>query len=177
MFIKVQKSARAFSFIEMLVGIGVGSILLTVISALSLYSGRSFAALSNYSDLNQTSRKALDTMTRDIRQVNRLIDFNTNQLTFEDADGEALYFVYNPSSRRLRRIKGTTSEILLDHCDYLQFAIFQRNPIGGTYDQYPTASPSTCKLVQVNWICSRDLWQKPLNTESVQTAKIVIRKQ
>jgi hypothetical protein len=163
--------------IEMLVGLGLGSILITVICALSLYSGRSFAALSNYADLNQASRKALDTMTRDIRQVNRLIDFSTNQLTFEDADGQQLYFVYYPTTKRLRRIKGTASEVLLDHCDFLSFAIFQRNPIGGTYDQYPTASPTTCKLVQVSWICSRDLWEKPLNTESVQTAKIVIRKQ
>jgi hypothetical protein len=161
----------------MLVGIGLGSILMTVVAALSLYSGRCFAALTNYVDLNQSSRKALDTMTRDIRQVNRLTDFSPTQLTFEDADGQPLYFVYYETTKRLRRIKGTTSEILLDHCDYLQFAIYQRNPIGGTYDQYPTASPATCKLVQVSWVCSRDLWEKPLNTESVQTAKIVIRKQ
>jgi len=176
MFIKLKRR-RGFSMIEMLIGVGVGSLLLTVIGALSLYSGKSLAAMWNYADLNQTSRQALDRMTRDIRQVNRLIDFQSTLLTFEDSDGQSLFFMYNPTTKRLRRIKGTTSEVLLNDCEYLSFAIFQRNPIGGTYDQYPTASPSTCKLVQVNWVCSRQLLGDPRNTESVQTAKIVIRKQ
>jgi prepilin-type N-terminal cleavage/methylation domain-containing protein len=177
MFIKARAGKRGFSLIEMLVGIGVGSVLITVIGAFSLYSGRSMAAMWNYADLGQTSRKALDTMTRDIRQVNRLVDFTPTLLSFEDADGSLLHFVYNPATKRLRRIKGSQSDILLEDCDFLSFAIFQRNPIGGTYDQYPTASPDTCKLVQVSWVCSRKILGNPRNTESVQTAKIVIRKQ
>ncbi|MBI4659259.1 MAG: hypothetical protein HY735_10495, partial [Verrucomicrobia bacterium] len=55
--------------------------------------------------------------------------------------------------------------------------IYQRNPIGGTYDQYPTGAASTCKLVQLRWICSRKILGVAKNTESVQSAKVVIRKQ
>ena len=69
------------------------------------------------------------------------------------------------------------AEPLLIECDYLHFGIFQRNPVGGTYDQYPAATPATCKLVQLRWLCSRDLIHSKFNTESVQSAKIVIRKQ
>ena len=65
----------------------------------------------------------------------------------------------------------------MTECDYLRFAIFQRNPIGGTYDQYATASATNCKLVQLNWICSRTILGAKVNTESVQSAKIVIRRQ
>src|SRR5687767_11545901 len=107
MSIKSQRR-RGFSLIEMLIGTAIGSILLTVIATFSLYSGRSLAAIWNYADLNQTSRQALDTMTRDIRQVRRLIDFQPDLLTFEDSDGQSLYFLYNPATKRLRRIKGTT---------------------------------------------------------------------
>ena len=57
------------------------------------------------------------------------------------------------------------------------FSLYQRNPINGTYDQYPTANPDTCKLVQLSWICSRNILGKKANTESVQSAKVVIRKQ
>jgi hypothetical protein len=32
-------------------------------------------------------------------------------------------------------------------------------------------------LIEVSWICSRQIFGKKVNTESVQTAKIVIRKQ
>lgn len=177
MFTKFRTRRRGFSLIEMLVGTAVGSLLVTILSIFSLYSGRSLAAMWNYADLGQTSRKALDTMTRDIRQVNRLVDFTPTLLSFEDADGSLLHFVYNPATKRLRRIKGSDSQVLLEDCEYLTFSIFQRNPIGGTYDQYPTASPATCKLVQVSWVCSRKVLGNPRNTESVQTAKIVIRKQ
>jgi hypothetical protein len=33
------------------------------------------------------------------------------------------------------------------------------------------------KLVQVTWVCSRSILGKKVNTESVQSAKVVIRKQ
>jgi hypothetical protein len=49
--------------------------------------------------------------------------------------------------------------------------------MNGSYDQYPTASASTCKLVQLDWICSRPIIGTQKNTESVQSAKVVIRKQ
>jgi hypothetical protein len=67
--------------------------------------------------------------------------------------------------------------MLLTNVDFLSFQIFQRNPVAGTYDTYPTSSATNCKLVSVSWICSRSILGSKLNTESVQTAKIVIRKQ
>src|SRR5689334_1836194 len=126
---------RAFSLIELMISFGIGSLLIVVLCAFSLYSGRSFEPLFNYVDLNQSSRNALDVMTRDIRQVNRLTDFGTNYLTFEDWDSAPLHYVYNPQTKRLRRIKGSGSVVLLENCTYLDFKIYQRNPIAGTYDQ------------------------------------------
>ena len=67
--------------------------------------------------------------------------------------------------------------MLLRDCNALTFAIFQRNPIGGSYDQYPTATSATCKLVQLNWICSRSILGVQVNSESVQSAKFVLRNQ
>jgi len=66
--------------------------------------------------------------------------------------------------------------VLLSECDYLQFGIYQRNTISNTYDQFTTANPTTCKVVQLEWICSRKILGARLNTESVQSAKIVIRR-
>jgi hypothetical protein len=74
-------------------------------------------------------------------------------------------------------VKGGVTEVLLTECDNLSFAIFQRNPINGTYNQYPTASPATTKLINVTWTCSRKILGNTMNTENVQTAKVVIRKQ
>ena len=106
-----------------------------------------------------------------------MTSFSSNQLVFRDYDGHSLSYTYSPDDQTLTRSKDGTNKLLLKECDFMNFQIFQRNPIGGTYDQYPTAVVTNCKLVSVTWICSRKIIGSKLNTESVQTAKIVIRKQ
>jgi len=71
----------------------------------------------------------------------------------------------NPAARTLSRSKGATNKVLLTECDALQFSIFQRNPVGGTYDQYPTATIADTKLVQVTWTCSRMILGSEVNTD------------
>ena len=61
--------------------------------------------------------------------------------------------------------------------DQLSRDVRQRNPVGGSYDVYPVATPGTAKVVDVSWLCSRTIFGRKENTESVQTARIVIRKQ
>ena len=168
-----------FTLVELLVALGIGSLVLLGLAALMFYTGRSFAALANYVELDAYSRNALDTMSREIRQTRRLSDGTATRLQFEDFDGLPLVYEYNATARTLNRSKNgvTDPEPLLKECNFLQFSMYQRNPVNGKYDQYPTASASQCKLVQLRWICSRDLIQARRNTESVQSAKIVIRKQ
>jgi hypothetical protein len=165
------------TLVEIMVALAVASILLLAVATLGLYGGRSFAGLANYTDLDARSRHALDRLTKDVRQVNRLTASTSTSLTFEDADGSSLQYVYSPDDRTLSRVKGGVTEVLLTECDNLSFAIFQRNPINGTYNQYPTASPATTKLINVTWTCSRKILGNTMNTENVQTAKVVIRKQ
>lgn len=172
-----RRRVRAFTLTELLVGIAIGMLVLLGTSGLTIFSAKSFASISNYVDLDANSRDALDKLTRDVRQVSRLISHSPTNLVFEDADGSNLEYLYSPTERTLERMKGGTTETLLTSCDSLTFSVFQRGPIGGTYNQYPTAGAPTCKLVEVSWKCSRNVMGNAFNTESVQTAKIVIRKQ
>lgn len=167
------------TLVEIMVGSAIGSILLLSITSLSFYTGRSFASLANYVDLDNYSRKALDNMSQQIRQTNRLLSFTSTTLSFEDSDGGTLTYTYDPNARTLVRSKNGVNDPvpLLKECNFLEFSVFQRNPMGGSYNQYPTATAATCKLVQLKWICSRDMIRSRVNTESVQSAKIVIRKQ
>ena len=165
------------SLVQLLVGTAIASLVLAAVASLSLYSGRTFAALANYVDLDNYSRNALDRMTKEIRQTKSLKSYTTTQLTFKDFDDTDLSYSYDPTGRTLCRVKNGQSEVFLEECDYLTFSIYQRNPVNGTYDQYPTATATTCKLVQLSWICSRTILGAKMNTESVQSAKVVIRKQ
>ena len=167
------------TLIELMVSVAICSIVLIGLAALIFYTGRSFAAMANYVDLDAKSRNALDTMSREIRQTKRVITGTSTNLLFEDADGLNLEYTYDAASRTLMRLKNGVpdSEPLLTECNFLEFSMYQRNPKNGVYDQYATADEATCKLIQLKWVCSRDLIVARRNTESVQSAKIVIRKQ
>jgi hypothetical protein len=164
---------------DLLVGTALASVALLIVCGLTMYAGRSFAALVNYVSLDQESRNALDKMSKEIRQCNKLVAAGTNYLSFQNYDGSTLSYTYNASTKLLTRsVNGVTdARPLLEQCNYLNFAIFQRNPIGGTYEQYPAADTNTCKLVQLSWICTRPILGSTQNTESVQSAKVVIRRE
>ena len=172
-----QLNQPAFSLIELLVAMGVSSILVGAIMSLTLFCNRSFVALGNYMDLNNTSLNALDTMTRDIRGAYSLKSFATNQLVFLDASSNALTFAWSPGAGTLTRSYGGAVSTLLDNCDYLAFDISQRTPMtNGTMGFYTASNnPVLCKLVSVSWRCSRSILGQKANTESVQTAKIMMR--
>ncbi len=54
--------------------------------------------------------------------------------------------------------------------------MYQRVPKDGTLEQFDAADYATCKVVQLDWICSRKIFKESDNTESIQSAKVVIRK-
>jgi hypothetical protein len=164
---------------DVLIGMSIASVALLLICVLTMFFGRSFAALVNYVSLDQNSRNTLDKMSKEIRQCNRLVGAGSNYLTFQDWDGGTLLYAYDPTGQTLTRSKNGVADArpLLTQCSYLNFSIFQRNSISNTYDQFPAADTNTCKLVQLSWVCYRPIIGTTQNTESVQSAKIVIRKQ
>jgi prepilin-type N-terminal cleavage/methylation domain-containing protein len=171
-----RRKRSAFTLAEMMIAVGIGSMAMAAVASLVFYTARSYAAMTNYVDLDQYSRRALDRMSQEIRQADELAAFTTNRLEFV-YNGSPLVYAFNSSARTLTRTYGGQTEILLKECDKLTFSVFQRNPVGGSYDQYPAATPTTAKLVQLTWTCSRKILGEAVNTESVQSAKIVIRKQ
>jgi Tfp pilus assembly protein PilW len=162
---------------EALIAIGVTGLIVLAVCAFSVFTGRSFAALYNYVELDDDNRIAMDQITRDVRQANRVKSWTTTSLVLEDSDGSDLSFSYNASQKTLLRTRNGISSVLLKGCQRLVFDVRQRNVVGGSYDVYPAASAATAKVVNVSWVCSRFILGGMENTESVQTARIVIRKQ
>jgi len=163
---------------ETMMALGVAGVLLGVLASLTMYSGKNFLAILNYSDLNSKNRIAMDTMTRDIRECNRILSFTTSRLEIEDSDGRpTITYNYSSGAATLTRTQNGVSRTLATGCDRLTFSLGTRNPVGGTFSVVPTTDVNAAKVVHVTWSCSRTIMGTRVNTESVQTAQIVIRKQ
>jgi prepilin-type N-terminal cleavage/methylation domain-containing protein len=180
-----SRSQRGLTLAEMLLALAVGSIVMAALLGFSLYASKCFAAMTNYVDLEQKSQSALDNMTREIRETKMVTGFGTmswngrtitNSISFVDSDDLPLTYTY--TNEVLLRDKNGAVSMLLTNCDYLNFQLFLRNPLGnGTTEQFAITQTTNTKLISVSWICSRTILGSRLNTESVQTAKIVIRKE
>jgi hypothetical protein len=154
---------------------GLSCIVVIVLVTISLTTGRSLSEMFNYVDLDHYNRIALDTMSRDLRQVRFLSSYSSNSVTFVDQNSNLLSFAYSPTNRLLTRVQGGRTNTLLRDCDSLEFGIFQRTPQSNTFALYATTEPTNCKVVSIKWSCSRALFGVKANTEQGQTARIVLR--
>jgi len=174
MFIKNR--ARAFTLVELLVTLAVGGALLATVAMLSANFMKAVAFLTDSVELDAKSRIAFDRLSREIRQCDGVASCNANELVLRLGTNRVA-FAYNPDTRHLMRNTSTNAELYLGSCDYVRFDLFQRNVMGQSYDQYPAATPESCKVVQISWICSRELLGFRASTATMQSAKVVIRKQ
>jgi hypothetical protein len=169
------RGRAGMTLVEMMIAITAGLMVIAVVGQLTLYTARSFVALGNYDALDQASQNALDTLSRDIRQTKALLPLgSTNQLVFQDWDGAQLTYTYDPAARTFTRTKNGQSKVLLTQCDVWTYSLYQRN-VSNSFSFYSTSDVTTAKLIALNWKCSRQILQKKVNTESVQTATIVMR--
>jgi len=171
-----NRSRSAMTLLEMLVAVTIATVAFAAIGSLTVFTARSFVALANYGDLDDASRTALDILSRDVRQSRSLTAYTPTQISLVANDNSPLTYSYNSSTGNLTRQSGGTTKVMLTQCDYLNFKIYQRNP-SNNWSWYPVSSNqlSTTKLIDVSWKCSRQIMGQKVNTESVQTAKIVIR--
>jgi len=176
------------TLIELMVGVALSSIILAMSGSLYLFGSRSFVAMGNYTDLDAKSRYALDRMSHDIREATRVTAFQnsgtTKWLTVTNAaTGTATTYTWNATPRTLVCQKtGQPDQVYLPECDRWDFELYQRTPqSGGNYVFHPATDAhgvydlSICKLVNMTWKCSRTILGSKMNTESVQTAQVVLR--
>lgn len=165
------------TLVECVMGIGIAGLLMAVLASLMMFSGRSFLTFLNYSELNDNNRITVDTMTKDLRECNRVISCSASRLEVEDSVGATISYNYSQGGGTLIRTLNGVSRTMITGCDTLSFNLGTRNPIGGTFTVVSTTDVNQAKVVNVFWNCSRKILGQKVNSESVQTARIVIRKQ
>lgn len=178
-FHRSRSQLAAFTLVEVLIAAGLGTFVLAIVASLTVFTARSFVGMGNYNDLERASSHTLDLMSKEVRQAATLSPGCTDQcLKLSLQDGSPLAYVYNPEARTLTQLKGGQRTVLLEGCDFLRFNYSQRNP-GADFTFYSVTNyasrPDLVKLIDVSWRCSRKILGQKVNTESVQTARIVIR--
>ena len=179
---------RGMTLTEVMVASAIGSIVLAATATHWMFGARSFVALGNYRELDSKSRFALDRMTRDIRQATRVVSFqntgNNRWLSLtNEAAGVGLRYTWDAGDQTLTCEKtGQPTEVYLTECERWDFSLYQRTPQKNQTNTFFLATnrfgvydPSLCKLIDMSWKCSRTILGQKANTESVQTAQVVLR--
>jgi prepilin-type N-terminal cleavage/methylation domain-containing protein len=174
MKINISKSNGGFTLVELMITVLVSAILFGAVTSTFMFFNRTFVAVGNYVEMNQVNRMAIDTMSQRIRQAQGLVSFNTNSIVFRDLGSNTLSYNYSPSMRTLTQVDTNGVKVLLRDCDSLTFNMAQRNP-SNSFGFYPATSTNTAKIISMTWATSKTILGHKANTESVQTARVVMR--
>lgn len=177
-----RRVTAGFTLVEVMVTLGIATMfVIGVITFTTITFRQGVFAIGNYTDLNNKSRRTLDIMSRDVRNAASLFNYNYNYVGLSYDDGTKLYYIWDGYDRLTRWTLATNSganwksTVMMTNCDYMRFNIYQRNPTNNFSFVSATANWDQTKLIDVSWRCSRSYLGSKLNTESVQTARIVLR--
>jgi prepilin-type N-terminal cleavage/methylation domain-containing protein len=182
------KSASGFTLVEMLIATALAGMVFAMVIGTFSYSGTSFAAMGNYAELDRKSRNAVDVLSKEIRNSSALLAVSTNNpesLTFTNATtAKKIVLTYDSAARTLTFAKtGQTTQTILSQCDQWTFSLYNKAPkltstnilFYGATNGAGVTDVTTCKLINMTWKCSRTIFGSKRNTESIQTAQIVLR--
>jgi hypothetical protein len=188
MFIKpAPNPERAWSLVEMMMGVAVFAIATLALATIFMFSIRSYAAMANYAYLDQYNRQAMDQLTYEIRQAQQVVDYGSNatsrSLSIVNGSGVNVTYTFDSANQRvLRSGSDGSSKVLLTNCNLLDFNLYMRPPTNGTFDVYPVTMGSNwqqmVKVIQLSWKTAMTISPTArVTSEDIQTARIVIRKQ
>jgi len=175
---------NGFTLVELLVAIAAGTLVMASMMTIMFFTARSFMAIGNYTDMNRSSRYALDVMNRDIRGASAVVSYVTatnggiTSMTFTNLDTSTFTYAWNSTATTFTRTYtsggSTQSRVLMTNCDAFAFSIYTRTPAANL--TFAAASNAAdIKIINVDWKCTRALMGAKENTESVQTAQISMR--
>jgi prepilin-type N-terminal cleavage/methylation domain-containing protein len=183
MSIKKSMQSGGWTLLEMMIAVTIFTIASAAVGSAYLFGLRSFQALSNYSILDQQNRNAMDKLTREVRQA-RWVEAKTDDtLILKDGNYDSITYKFNGDSQQLvRTAKGNTT-VMLENCSLIKFVMATRVPNTNVNDAnfytdyYETSDMNEAKVINLSWKTRRELPNGVGQSENIQTARIVIRKQ
>jgi hypothetical protein len=157
-----------------MVGTALGMLVLASVGSIYLFSLTSYGSMANYAELNAKNRMTSDMISRDIRSASSVASVTPSQLVLRFAKTNVTY-TYDPDLATLTRLQFGQPRILLENVDYLGFYLYQRPLTNSAYEQFPTATPATAKMVAFEWSCSQRVYRSVKTSSSHQAAIVELR--
>jgi type II secretory pathway component PulJ len=173
-----RRQMVAWTLLEMMVATAVLSISGAAVCTAYLFGLRSFQALSNYAQLDQKNREGMDRITKEIRQASTMRPSQTGAISFVAGNGAEITYRHDAVTRQVTRWSNgvNTGPILFD-CDAPRYQMGRRFPTPTNELPYEeTSAVNDAKILDLTWKTGRQLRGNLTNTESIQTAKIVLRR-
>lgn len=183
------------TLVEVVVAGAITSILALAVCTSMIYSGRSLAGLSNYVELDNASRNSLEHFMADLRGCSTILSLTTNAQSATlvctnnasaPADRYRVTYRWDKDTTTLTRFFAgcneagsplSYSQAVLTNCDDFRFELKSR-ALNGQWQLAPASQIAQCKFVTVHWRCTKEVKAaRQVNTESVQTAGIMLRNQ
>jgi Tfp pilus assembly protein PilW len=170
----------------MMVAVALFTLAGMALMGLYIFSVKTMASMYSYSVLDQANRQAMDLLTREIRQAKKVLSYTTNSITVltandDGSSGPRVTYTFSPGTKKmLRSSSDGTTKVLLNNCSLLRFDLFTRCPSNAVFGSFPVAVTdwsNTVKVLQLTWKTMITQPSGIANSENVQTARIVIRKQ
>jgi hypothetical protein len=187
MYIKfASRTRQAWTLVEMVVAVGIFTLCGMALMGAYIFSVKAMGSMYSYCLLDQYNRQAMDELTQEIRQCKQVVAYTTNSITIltanaDGSSGPTVTYSFNPISKKMVRTSSDgTSKLLLSNCSLLQFELFTRCPSNSVFGAFPVATgdwSNTVKVLQLTWKTSVTQPSAVVNSEDIQTARIVIRKQ
>jgi len=179
-----RRNSSAWTLVEMMVAIAASMLIMGSIMTVMVFTMRSFRAIGNYGELNQSSRYALDLMNRDIRNAAGVSSYTTatngsiTAITLTNTDASTISYNWDPTATTVSYVYArggsSVSKVLLTNCDAFAVSLYKRTP-GANLTFVAATNASEAKIIYMDWKCSRLIGGSKQNTESVQTAQITLR--
>lgn len=172
-----RQRVAGFTLVEILISAFLGSFILAAVLSTFLFMGRSGANMQNYNDMESQARKALEYFAEDTRQASGVTwgaDSNTITLT---VNGASVVYIYDPSAHTFTRRDATSTRILVSGITTFAFSAFNISgtslPLDTTANL--TAANGTTKQLQISLECSRTNTTVVAATNSVLSARFILR--
>lgn len=169
-----RNTAGGFTLVELLVSMGISTMLLIAIFSSFIFISRSCLATTDYAAMDNQARESLERFAREVRMAKNVPEFaaDGSAITLTVQDGSTTYdvnYTYVPSIGAFYRAYGTADqELLVSGIETFKFSRY-------TLLHDPAVNPLETKQLQLELRSIRSGPAKAFTSNNVVSARYVLR--